>query len=56
MADQSWAMRGELVFSCSCTVFCSCELSLGSYPATEGYCQTPGGSGVDNGHFDGRGP
>ena len=51
MADQSWAMKGELVLSCNCTVFCPCVLSLGSHPPTEGYCQTWAGFRVDSGHF-----
>ena len=51
MADQSWAMTGELVLSCNCTVFCPCVLSLGGHPPTEGYCQTWAGLRVDHGHF-----
>ena len=51
MADQSWAMKGELVLSCNCTVFCPCVLSLGNHPPTEGYCQTWAGFRIDNGHF-----
>jgi hypothetical protein len=51
MADQSWAMKGELVLSCNCTVFCPCVLSLGGHPPTEGYCQTWAGFRVDSGHF-----
>ncbi|TIP32554.1 MAG: DUF1326 domain-containing protein, partial [Mesorhizobium sp.] len=51
MTDQSWAMKGELVLSCNCTVFCPCVLSLGSHPPTEGYCQTWAGFRIDAGHF-----
>ena len=51
MAEPSWAMKGELVLSCNCTVFCPCVLSLGSHPPTEGYCQTWAGFRVDAGHF-----
>ena len=51
MADQSWAMKGELVLSCNCTVFCPCVLSLGGHPPTEGYCQTWAGFRIDAGHF-----
>ena len=51
MADQSWAMKGELVLSCNCTVFCPCVLSLGNHPPTEGYCQTWAGFRIDAGHF-----
>ena len=51
MAEQGWAMKGELVLSCNCTVFCPCVLSLGSHPPTEGYCQTWAGFRIDAGHF-----
>ena len=51
MMDQSWAMKGELVLSCNCTVFCPCVLSLGNHPPTEGYCQTWAGFRIDAGHF-----
>ncbi len=45
-------MKGELVLSCNCTVFCPCVLSLGNHPPTEGYCQTWAGFRIDAGHFD----
>lgn len=51
MADQSWALKGELVLSCNCTVFCPCVLSLGNHPPTEGYCQTWAGFRIDSGHY-----
>ena len=35
MAD-AWTLRGELVLSCSCTVFCPCTLSLGQRAADRG--------------------
>ena len=46
----AWNLRGELVLSCSCTVFCPCTLSLGQAPPTEGYCQTWAGVRIDEGH------
>jgi len=49
---QAWTLRGELVLSCSCTVFCPCTLSLGNAPPTEGYCQTWAGIRIDEGRFD----
>lgn len=52
MAVKSWALKGELVLSCNCTVFCPCVLSLGQHPPTEGYCQTWAGFRIDAGHFD----
>lgn len=48
----AWSLRGELVLSCSCTVFCPCTLSLGLAPPTEGYCQTWAGVRIDEGRFD----
>jgi len=52
MADKEpWSIKGELMLSCNCTVFCPCVLSLGKHPPTEGYCQTWGGVRIDEGHF-----
>jgi len=52
MADDlpDWAIRGELVLNCNCTVFCPCVISLGKHPPTEGHCQTWGGVRIDEGH------
>jgi hypothetical protein len=47
-----WNLKGELVLSCNCTVFCPCVLSLGLAPPTEGYCQTWGGVRIDAGRFN----
>ncbi len=46
-----WAIKGELILNCNCTVFCPCVVSLGQHPPTEGYCQTWGGVRIDEGHF-----
>lgn len=46
-----WTLKGELVLSCSCTVFCPCTMSLGLAPPTEGYCQTWAGVRIDDGRF-----
>jgi len=51
MVGESWALKGELVLSCNCTVFCPCVLSLSNHPPTEGYCQTWAGFRIDSGHF-----
>lgn len=51
MAGTDWALGGELVLSCNCTVFCPCVISLGNHPPTEGYCQTWAGFRIDTGHF-----
>ena len=52
MVSGAWSLRGELVLSCSCAVFCPCTLSLGLAPPTEGYCQTWAGIRIDEGRFD----
>lgn len=52
MADAlpNWAIKGELILNCNCTVFCPCVVSLGKHPPTEGYCQAWVGVRIDNGH------
>jgi hypothetical protein len=52
MRQKNWALKGELVLSCNCTVFCPCVLSLGNHLPTEGYCQTWAGFRIDRGHYD----
>jgi hypothetical protein len=49
-----WAIKGELILNCNCTVFCPCVVSLGRHPPTEGYCQAWLGVRIDQGHFDGE--
>lgn len=51
LSKDPWKLKGELVLSCNCTVFCPCVLSLGLHPPTEGYCQTWAGIKIDDGHF-----
>ncbi len=46
---EAWTIKGDLVLSCNCTVFCPCVLSLGQHPPTEGYCQTWAGIRIDEG-------
>ena len=46
-----WAIKGELILNCNCTVFCPCVVSLGLHPPTEGHCQTWGGVRIDSGHY-----
>ena len=45
-----WAIKGELILNCNCTVFCPCVVSLGKHPPTEGYCQAWVGVRIDTGH------
>ena len=51
MSKEPWHIKGELILSCNCTVFCPCVVSLGKHPPTEGYCQTWGGVKIDDGRF-----
>ena len=51
MSREPWTLKGELVLSCNCTVFCPCVLSLGQHPPTEGYCQTWAGIRIEEGHY-----
>jgi len=44
-----WTIRGDLVLSCNCQVFCPCVLSLGQHAPTEGYCQTWAGIRIEEG-------
>jgi len=50
-AIETWHMKGELMLSCSCTVFCPCVVSLGKHPPTEGTCKTWGGVRIDDGSY-----
>lgn len=46
-----WAIKGELILNCNCTVFCPCVVSLGTHPPTEGYCQAWAGIHIDQGNY-----
>ena len=46
-----WAIKGELILNCNCTVFCPCVISLGQHPPTEGDCAGWAGIRIDDGHF-----
>ena len=46
-----WAIKGELILNCNCTVFCPCVVSLGKHAPTEGYCQAWAGIRIDSGHY-----
>lgn len=49
-----WAIRGELILNCNCTVFCPCVISLGKHAPTEGVCQAWAGVRIDLGHYGGE--
>lgn len=54
MADiEPWSIKGELMLSCNCTVFCPCVISLGEHPPTEGHCQGWAGIRIDEGRYGG---
>ena len=46
-----WAIKGELILNCNCTVFCPCVISLGDHPPTEGTCMGWAGIRIDEGHY-----
>ena len=46
-----WAIKGELILNCNCTVFCPCVVSLGKHAPTEGYCQAWAGIRIDDAHY-----
>lgn len=51
ISTPTWAIKGELILNCNCTVFCPCVVSLGAHPPTEGYCQAWVGIRIDTGHY-----
>ncbi len=48
---EPWHLKGELILSCSCDVFCPCVISLGKHPPTEGTCQGWAGIRIDDGKY-----
>ena len=46
----AWKLRGELVLSCNCEVFCPCVISLGKADPSHGVCHTWWGLHIDEGH------
>jgi hypothetical protein len=44
-----WKIRGELVLSCNCDVFCPCVISLGRSEPTRGVCHTWWGLRIEEG-------
>lgn len=46
---ESWEIRGELVLSCNCDVFCPCVVSLGKSEPTKGVCHTWWGLHIEEG-------
>jgi len=48
---EPWHLKGELMLSCSCDVFCPCVISLGKHQPTEGTCQGWVGIRIDDGKY-----
>ncbi len=48
---EPWHLKGELILSCSCDVFCPCVISLGKHQPTEGTCQGWAGIRIDDGKY-----
>jgi hypothetical protein len=44
-----WKIRGELVLSCNCDVFCPCVISLGRSRPSQGVCHTWWGLHIEEG-------
>jgi hypothetical protein len=44
-----WKIRGEIVLSCNCDVFCPCVVSLGRSEPTRGVCYTWWGLRIEEG-------
>jgi hypothetical protein len=53
MTDQ-WKIRGELILSCNCDVFCPCVIALGKTKPTYGVCHTWWGLHIDEGRAGGE--
>jgi hypothetical protein len=51
LVSEAWTLRGELVLSCSCTVFCPCVISLGKHPPTEDRCLAWAAVRIDDGRY-----
>jgi hypothetical protein len=46
----NWKIRGELILSCNCDVFCPCVIALGKAQPTYGVCHTWWGLHIDEGN------
>jgi hypothetical protein len=50
-ATEPWHIKGELILSCNCAVFCPCVISLGRHPPTERDCLAWAGIRIDDGRY-----
>jgi hypothetical protein len=49
-----WKIKGEVVLSCNCEVFCPCVISLGRGRPSHGACHTWWGLNIHKGHAGGE--
>ena len=49
-----WNIKGEVLLSCNCDVFCPCVISLGRARPSAGYCQSWWGINITEGKADGE--
>lgn len=49
-----WTIKGEVLLSCNCDVFCPCVISLGRARPSHGYCQSWWGVNIVSGHAGGE--
>lgn len=49
-----WTIKGEVILSCNCDVFCPCVISLGRARPSAGYCQSWWGINIRKGTAGGE--
>ena len=49
-----WNIKGEVLLSCNCDVFCPCVISLGRARPSAGYCQSWWGINILSGEAEGE--
>lgn len=49
-----WHIKGEVILSCNCDVFCPCVVSLGKARPSAGYCHSWWGINIIDGEADGE--
>ena len=49
-----WNIKGEVILSCNCDLFCPCVVSLGRAKPSHGYCHSWWGVRIEQGECDGE--
>ncbi len=49
-----WKIKGEVILSCNCEIFCPCVISLGRARPSAGYCQSWWGINIEEGEAGGE--